>query len=333
MMKLNVCMITYNQEKYIAQAIEGVLMQKTNFKFNLIISDDSSTDKTKSIIEKYKKKFQSKVSVHFSKSNLGMMKNFLQNLDRCDAEYVALCEGDDYWTDPNKLQIQVNFLEENRKYSICAHNVKVVYENSKHPATFWLGAEHKTTSSLEDRLRFGSGGATCSLVFRNKIYGQYPDEFKLLPGADWILQILCSSKGLMYYYSKPMAVYRRNPSGVSSVRVGTQAEIDIYDAGGLQMCNAINKYFNYKYDILIRQNLATYFYPNLISIYLRNKKYHIAYKYIKILFKDIFAVIPFSIKTLFTIFFLCLPNRKQITNLSINFRKVINLIYFKNNYC
>src|SRR5690349_16516557 len=110
-MKVSVCMVTYNHEKFIEKAIEGVLMQETDFDVELVIGEDFSTDQTRSIIEKYQQKYPGKIIIAPSEHNLGMMKNFVNTLNTCTGEYIALCEGDDFWTDPTKLQRQVEFME------------------------------------------------------------------------------------------------------------------------------------------------------------------------------------------------------------------------------
>ncbi len=125
-MMLSVCMITYNHEKYIAQAIEGVLMQKTKFAFELIIGEDCSNDSTRIICNEYKEKYPGKIKLLLNEKNIGMMPNFIQTLKACKRKYIALCEGDDYWIDPNKLQKQVDFLENNPGYVISFHDSHLV---------------------------------------------------------------------------------------------------------------------------------------------------------------------------------------------------------------
>src|SRR3990167_1123773 len=208
-LKVSVCMVTYNHEKYIAQAIESVLMQKTNFDYELVIGEDCSTDKTKKIIIKYQKRYPKIIRIILNKKNLGAGLNFVQILEACKGEYIALLDGDDYWTDPVKLQKQVDFLDNNPYYSISSHNVYVIQEGSKDKPVEWLGKKHRETSTLEDILEFGSGGATCSLVFRRKSLMPLPKWYYSLPGGDWALQILCTIHGKMYYFNEIMGVYQR----------------------------------------------------------------------------------------------------------------------------
>lgn len=116
---VSVCMITYNHEPYITEAIEGVLMQQTTFPIELIISEDCSTDNTRKKIKEYADKYPDIIVADLPEKNRGMMKNFHHCMSQAQGKYIALCEGDDYWTDPLKLQKQVDFLEANPEYGLC----------------------------------------------------------------------------------------------------------------------------------------------------------------------------------------------------------------------
>jgi len=126
-MKLSVCMITYNHERYIAQAIESVLMQKTNFAFELVIGEDFSTDRTREICISYKRRYPEKINLILNEKNLGMIPNFVNTVHQCKGEYIALLEGDDYWTNPYKLQKQVDFLENNPDYGMVHSDWDILF--------------------------------------------------------------------------------------------------------------------------------------------------------------------------------------------------------------
>jgi len=123
-------MITYNHEAYIVQAMEGVLMQKCNFSIELIIGEDCSTDKTRQICNDYALK-HSEINLLATETNLGMMPNFIRTLRACTGKYIAICEGDDYWTDPLKLQKQVDFLEKHGDYGLVWTDVDFYYQSTK----------------------------------------------------------------------------------------------------------------------------------------------------------------------------------------------------------
>src|SRR6476646_879599 len=125
---LVVRLLTYNHEKYIRQCLDGILIQKTDFPFIVIIGEDCSTDLTAEICREYESKYPSLFQLHCNKVN-NISVNSLNNWELCiasDAKYIALLEGDDYWTDPYKLQKQVDFLEAHLDFNICFHSVKVL---------------------------------------------------------------------------------------------------------------------------------------------------------------------------------------------------------------
>ena len=109
--KVSVCMIAYNHQEFISQALDSILQQKTNFPFEIIIGDDNSKDDTGKICRAYAAKFPGQIKYFHREKNMGMMPNMIDILNCCDGKYIALCEGDDYWTDEKKLQTQADFLE------------------------------------------------------------------------------------------------------------------------------------------------------------------------------------------------------------------------------
>ena len=167
--KLSVCMITYVHEKYIHQAIEGVLIQECNFEIELIIANDSSPDKTDKVIEEILKSHPkaSKIKYFKQKKNIGMMPNFIFALKQCSGKYVALCEGDDFWTDSLKLQKQVDFLENNLDYVVSYHDCSVVDQNNSLKVPSFLG-NYKNDYNEKD-LKIGAWLPTLTRCFRNVI--------------------------------------------------------------------------------------------------------------------------------------------------------------------
>lgn len=124
--------ITYNQELYLAEALNGFIMQKTDFPFEVIIHDDASTDKTADIIREYEANYPKIIKPFYETENQYSKHNgsFFNLINaKCKGKYIAMCEGDDYWTDENKLQIQVDFLEKHPDFSLCSHRYKKYYQN------------------------------------------------------------------------------------------------------------------------------------------------------------------------------------------------------------
>jgi len=128
---ISIAITTFNQEDYISEALEGILMQECTYSKQIVVSDDNSTDTTISIIEYYAKKFPHIIKIVSPSINIGMTENFNRVLSYCDGKYIALCDGDDYWTDNNKLQKQIDFLEQNPKYSFCCHGYSFVNSNGQ----------------------------------------------------------------------------------------------------------------------------------------------------------------------------------------------------------
>ncbi|MEO8517209.1 MAG: glycosyltransferase [Flavobacterium sp.] len=206
-MTVSICMITYNHENYLKQAIDSVLMQKTTFDFELVIANDNSPDKTHSIVEECIQTHPngSKIKYLHNKVNMGMMPNFANALKNCSGKYVAMCEGDDYWTDEFKLQKQVDFLEQNAAFAICFHKVAVEKNGVIEEDTITLEVPEKTT--IYD-LAKGNYIHTCSAIYRNNLFEKFPDYFYKSPIGDYFLHMLNSRYGDIYCMNDKMAVYR-----------------------------------------------------------------------------------------------------------------------------
>ena len=209
-------MITYNHEKFIREAIDGVLSQQTNFGFELIIANDCSPDKTDEIVNEYINTHPKGNCIkYFShKKNLGMIPNFIFAMEKCKGRYIALCEGDDYWTAPLKLQKQVDFLEPNSNFAISFHATNNLDDNKLYRSA---PAESDTTYSLQDIARMGNILNTCSVVFRNGLINTYPDCFYSSPIGDYIINLMNAKKGKIKYFSEVMSVYRINVGNWSSI--------------------------------------------------------------------------------------------------------------------
>lgn len=205
---ISVSMITFKHELYIQQAIEGVLMQKTNFDFELIIADDCSPDKTPEIIEEIVNKHPkgNKIKYFRHKENIGMQPNGIFAHNQCSGQYIALCEGDDYWTDPLKLQKQVDFLENNLDYVLCFHKVDIEKRNGEIVEDF-ITKVPENYETLDTLARLGNYIHTPSVVFRN-IIKTFPFEFELSPIGDYFLYIILAENGKIKYLDEKMAVYR-----------------------------------------------------------------------------------------------------------------------------
>lgn len=222
---LSVCLITYNHVNYIEQAIEGVLMQNVNLKWELIIADDYSTDGTREILLGYKKKYPDFIKLILQVKNVGAAQNWLDLITYPKSKYIAYFEGDDYWTDSNKLQKQVSFMEANPDYAMCFHAVQITSKSDED--IFHYKLPPKDILLLKDIIR-EHYIPTCSLLFRNGYFTNgLPEWIKQSISGDIPLEILLASFGKTKYMSEEMACYRRNiysvsqsPAQLSKMRAG-----------------------------------------------------------------------------------------------------------------
>jgi glycosyltransferase involved in cell wall biosynthesis len=206
--KLSVAIITFNQRSFVAEALDSVLMQRTKFEYEIIIGDDCSTDGTADVIREYQRKYPAKILPIFEENNIGMGRNFAKTLNRCSGEYVALLEGDDYWTDPEKLQQQAAFLDANPGCAFCHHRVNhIVSPGGKYVRDF-PPQQFRATRLDTRRLAMANFVQTCSVVYRKEWQPVLDEGFQELKLGDWPLCSLLGERGWIGYLDRPMANYR-----------------------------------------------------------------------------------------------------------------------------
>lgn len=218
--KVSICCLTYNHERYIAKAIEGFVMQKTNFSFEIIIGEDCSTDRTGLILEEYKSNYPDQIRLITSASNVGANINAVRVFKAAGAEYIAICDGDDYWTDPLKLQKQIDFLDQNQDYVMCGHYSKRISENDE---VHYMNFNPKPLSYSFDDVMSGSKTeiSTLTIVFRNT------KEIQEMFDMEWFLKCNAPDKFIKLYttfvsgkriYIMPetMSCYRQHRGGMWS---------------------------------------------------------------------------------------------------------------------
>jgi len=240
---VSIQMITYNHEKYISEAIEGVLKQRADFKFELVIGEDCSTDNTKIIVKEYCKKYPNTIRVVPSEKNIGMTANGIKTLKACSGKYIAICEGDDYWNDPLKLQKQIDMLESNHKLSLCFHNVNTIFEDNKSSIIPVVKREIKSgIYSIKAVIMNKPRIATSSMVFVNSHINPLPEWFQEVRAGEKAIQLIVASWGDIAYLSDTMSVYRNHSDGISN----NDSHFDrlwIYH----KLFKLFNKYTKYKY--------------------------------------------------------------------------------------
>jgi glycosyltransferase involved in cell wall biosynthesis len=210
---VSVCVICYNQEKYIEETLRGILSQKTNFVVELVISNDCSTDNTDNIINNVINNYDGKIVVKYfnHKKNLGMMQNFIFSLEQCEGKYIALCDGDDYWIDENKLQGQVHFLDNNLEFSLVHTGVLGNQDGiiiNPIPLKKWNHI--KDELSLKDSLYLPIAFTSTSLFRNKKLASKTKDRLLQLTSGDWGIWIYILLNGKAKFFDYPSAVYRMN---------------------------------------------------------------------------------------------------------------------------
>ena len=269
--KVSVLCIAYNHEKFIKDAIEGVLNQKTNFKYELIIHDDASTDHTAEIISEYEKKYPQVIKTILQKENqwkrCHIPKEFL--FPRVRGKYIAFCEGDDYWIDEHKLQKQVDFLETHKDYSMCMHNaVKLNYETGEKKLlnTF----KEDGTYAQEEQILAGLGTdfpAFASYLLRTELLKDIPDFFLESRVMDYPIRQYYANRGKVYYFKKPMSVYRvSTPQSYMKRTAESQSFYNNYTLDMISFFEKFDCYTEKKYHQLVECKILSDYFGFCLSI-------------------------------------------------------------------
>jgi glycosyltransferase involved in cell wall biosynthesis len=220
---VSINVVTYNHEKYIEQCLDSILNQKTDFKFEIILGEDDSTDNTRAICKEYAHQYPNKIrlflrsrkDVIYINGNPTGRFNFMENLKAAKGKYIALCEGDDYWTDPLKLQKQVDFLESHSSYSGSFHDTLTINQSEEKPIFKPWRVYDKNIFNLEDTISSVALFHTSSFVFR-KSFLEIPEWFTKVQSADMALFSIISNKGPLYRIDESMSVYRKNEGGITN---------------------------------------------------------------------------------------------------------------------
>ena len=220
-LRVTIVCVTYNHAKYIGQALDSFLAQKTNFKFDVLIGDDASTDDTPSILKKYARKYPDIIKPVLRQKNCGAGSNSIDLFNRVGTEYVAVCDGDDYWTDENKLQRQVDYMDEHADCSVCFHPVRVFFEGAAGKEAFFPNkVMHPYVYASVGRLSLEQIARqnfiqSSSVLYRWEFPSGLPVWYTpdIIPG-DWCLMVLHAMNGYIGFIDACMSVYRRHVGGV-----------------------------------------------------------------------------------------------------------------------
>jgi glycosyltransferase involved in cell wall biosynthesis len=224
-MKVSVAIPSYKFAPYIEECVNSVLNQITNFDFEIVIRDDFSNDGTAEILEKYSKKYKF-IKVLPSTENIGFHLNIKTILENCTGDYISYLDGDDYWIDNNKLQIQSDFLDKNLKYSMVFGGYFIQFGRDKNSITdYWMGTPPEVTNDLgPDNFVWGNAVNSVTKMFRN-YDGLIKDYFYDMTIFDWPLNLEISKHGKIKFLDIPFGVYRKHENSLSEEK----GDIEIYN--------------------------------------------------------------------------------------------------------
>jgi glycosyltransferase involved in cell wall biosynthesis len=260
--KVSVLMTTYNHERYVKQAIQSVLMQKTKFEYELVIGEDCSTDRTREIIIDLQRRYPDRIMLFPRERNLGGNENFILALQACRGQYVAILEGDDYWTSADKLQRQVDFLDAHPDFSICFHAVRRISEDPNIQARVYR-SPRKRVFTLEDIL-LTNFIPTCSVMFRNGLITEIPDWLPSLKATDWAWHILNARHGKVGLINESMGVYRLHAAGATR-SMKYMEWIPEY----IKILELVNAELGFRYDKTVRSALCAWYFRLALHLAIR----------------------------------------------------------------
>ena len=268
-MTVSIFLLTYNQEQFIAQTINSILMQKTNFNFQIVIGEDCSTDGTRSICETFAEKYSNKIKLLPAlEKNIGLIANYMRTIKACEGKYIAICDGDDYWIDENKLQKQVSFLEDNPNYSIVYSKLKKLFPDG----TFKESIQRKLKQAGDfDDLVFENVIPSVTVLFRNRQnISAVPTWITNFPYGDWPTYLwILKDGGKIHFMDEITAVYRMHIGVSAQVRKSSSNTLLVNL--GILKCIWNDSGFHHKKSIVLRaiQKLEV----GLMTSYNREKQY------------------------------------------------------------
>lgn len=259
----SVCMITYNHEQFINEAIEGVLSQCCNFSFELIIGEDHSSDNTRKKCLQYAEEQPELIKLNLNKTNFGMLQNLLVTMEACTGNYISICEGDDYWTNPYKLQKQVDFLEANPEYSVCFHRYKILDDEAQQfrddGCGFLFNSDQTAGVDIDHNLFFQHWVTQpVTMVFRKSRFDlSLVSKYRNFRDIHLLYHLLKAGKGYLFAFNG--GVYREHNNGLHSKKpLKHQAEIGITVAKELFLENGKEEILKTNYLRTLQWGISCY---------------------------------------------------------------------------
>jgi glycosyltransferase involved in cell wall biosynthesis len=251
---VSVAVITYRHEKYIRQALDSILMQETEFNYEIVIGEDASPDSTRSILLEYKEKYPDKIKLILQENNIGASHNSYEVKRQCIGKYVAQLEGDDFWTDKNKLQKQVDLLEQNPRWVGIAHNHYSVKNDGTNPVIGLNKSQVNREYKLQNYLNEGFSFHGNTLVYRNILptSGERYEKLRFTYNTmgDIITYCLLLDKGNIFVMSDVMAAHRAASSeDITSYSYKQRDQMIEFSYMYKKIVNALEEWFEGKYDL------------------------------------------------------------------------------------
>ncbi|RIJ63535.1 glycosyltransferase [Rummeliibacillus sp. POC4] len=251
--------ITYNHEKYIADALDSFLMQKTNFKFEILIYDDASTDRTAEIIRKYEEKYPEIIKPIYQLENQYSKGVSIEmfNINRAKGKYLAICEGDDFWIDQYKLQKQVDYMEKHPECSLCVHAGNIVSALDKKLIAKYHSHKGNKIYKVSEVIEEGGGlFLTNSMFCLTELVLNRPRFVQISPVGDYPLAIHLALLGKVYYIDEIMSAYRIGDEESWTMLNFTNLEDKKDHFKNIEkMLHELNLYTNYQYQKIIEKTI------------------------------------------------------------------------------
>ena len=257
MVKATVLVMTYNHAAFVGQALDSVLEQQVDFPFEIVISEDRSTDDTRAIVIDYQERYPQLIRLLLSERNIRSNAVVRRGIEAARGEYIALLDGDDYWISPHKLQKQIDFLDRHPECAMCFHNaVSVDQSGALLPGRpTWTPQDHPRFSTLED-IWMGNFIATCTTMFRRQTLREIPAWYDgMFPITDWPLHILSAEHGMIGYIEDTMGAYRQHAGGFYTPLSEAQKL-----ASTLAFYHRMNANLNYRHNTLVKIAISKYFF-------------------------------------------------------------------------
>ena len=241
--KVSILLVTYNHEKYISEALDCILIQNVDFNYEVIVADDFSTDHTLEIVEKYRDKRPDIFFILNLVKNVGITKNYQRGFKACSGEYIAVLEGDDYWTSPFKLKKQVEFLDNHRE-CVLTFNRFVVFDmdSKRQNVQPWPVNDDFQYIMVTDLVKDNFIGNFSTCVYRTDVIKKIDDSLYDLTVYDWMLNIVVAQQGLIGYIPDVMSVYRLHSAGTWTQKSQNEKIQDT-----INLMEVYDKYLEYKY--------------------------------------------------------------------------------------